>query len=218
MAQKYAPDAFITKSGFLIRWVESLRLRRTRTALDLKSDHHVLDVGCGAGNLLAMLQGARLVGVDLAESLLKEARERLKGRPNVQLYKANIEALPFPDRTFDRVVCSEVLEHALRPEAILAEMRRVAKPGARVVITVPNEDLINWTKRLILKLGLKKFVAGQYPMSDNMLEEWHLNEISPRWVRKRSQPYFDFAASSGIPWPFLAYHRIFTFVVPHSVP
>ena len=212
MARLYNPDAFITKSGFLIRVVEASRIRVTNKMLDIGPHDHVLDLGCGPGNLLEKLNGERVVGVDLSDSLLELARERTKNLPHVRVVKGNAEKLDFPDNTFDRVVCSEVLEHTRNPDVVLNEMARVTKPGGRVVITVPNETLINLTKRTVLLFRLKKFIAGGYDMSDNMLEEWHLNEITGEWVTKNAEKSFRLEKKRGVPlFPF-AYHWIYSFV------
>lgn len=213
MAHRYNPDAFITKSGVLIRTVEAMRLERTKKALKCGPRDAVLDLGCGAGNLLERLEGARLVGVDLSDMLLAQAQERVKGQARVELKKAPAEALPYADNTFDRVVCSEVLEHVLDPKVVIAEIRRVAKAGARVVLTVPNEELINATKKIVLALGLKKWIAGGYDMSDNMLDEWHRTEISKEWVVDACKEGFKPVGSWNVPLPFLAYHRILAFQV-----
>jgi len=213
MARKYNPDAFITKSGFFIRWVESKRLQKTRDFLRCGPEDTLLDLGCGPGNLLEKLEGGRLVGLDLSDYLLGQAKERLKNKPHVELVKGYGEDLLFPDNTFSRVVCSEVLEHVKDPKKVISEIHRVAKPGARVVITVPNESLINFTKRVVLALGLKKFISGQYQMSDNMLEEWHQGEITRKQIFEACREGFSIYGKGGIPWPFFAYHHITAFTV-----
>lgn len=209
MARRYEPDKFITQTGWIVRRVEGARLDRCRRALRLSGTESVLDVGCGPGHLLTGLNAGRIVGVDLSDYLLAQARERLRGRENVALLKARAEALPFADQTFDRAVCSEVLEHVREPAAVVKEIFRVTKPGARVVFTLPNEGLINLSKRMVLALGLKKWVAGNYPMSDNMLDQWHLSEISPRALKTVVAPHFDLMESVSIPLPLFAYHTMF---------
>lgn len=213
MAHRYNPDAFITKSGFLIRRVEALRLEKTKRALKCGPRDVVLDLGCGAGNLLEKLEGSRIVGVDISDMLLAQAQQRVKGSARIELKKAPAEQLPYADNTFDRVVCSEVLEHVLDPKVVIAEIRRVAKAGARIVLTVPNEELINATKRVVLALGLKKWIAGGYEMSDNMLDEWHRTEISQDWVIDACREGFKPVGSWNVPMALLAYHRILAFQV-----
>ena len=211
MARLYDPDAFITKTGLAIRFVEGLRLRQTRRALAGGPTQDTLDLGCGAGNLLERLDGGRLVGVDLSDTMLDQARRRLSGRPAVEFVKASAEALPFPDGVFGRVVCSEVLEHVLDPQKVISEIRRVCLPGARVVFTVPNEGLINATKRVVVALGIKRVIAGEYPMSDDMLDAWHLSEITEPWLTEACAGLFTLAGRWGVPSSLLPYHRILAF-------
>lgn len=211
MARLYDPDAFITKTGFAIRFVENRCLRRTRRALDGGPTRDTLDLGCGAGNLIERLDGGRLVGVDLSETMLNQARRRLAARPAVEFVKANAEALPFPEGSFGRVVCSEVLEHVLDPRMVVAEIRRVCLPGARVVFTVPNEGLINATKRVVVALGLKRAIAGEYPMSDDVLDAWHLSQITEAWLDGACAGRFVPAGRWGVPSSLLPYHRILAF-------
>ena len=210
MARLYDPDAFITKSGLAIRMVERLRMRRAQRALGASSPD-VLDIGCGPGNLLERLEGGRLVGVDLSETMLAQARRRLSGKPSVELLKADAEFLPFADGSFGRIICSEMLEHVLNPERVILEIHRVSRPGARVVFTVPNETLINWTKRVIIAFGLKRAIAGGYAMSDDMLDAWHRAEITEPWLLAACAERFTLAGRWGVPSALLPYHRILAF-------
>ena len=93
----------------------------------------VLDVGCGAGLFcsLAAGRGARVSGLDAAPALLEIAKERV---PSGAFREGEMEMLPYPDRTFDLVTGFNSFQFAARPPAALAEARRVARPGASVVI------------------------------------------------------------------------------------
>ena len=97
---------------------------------DAAPGHRVLDLACGVGAMAVRLQrdfpGIVLVGVDLSKQQLSASRSN---HPNVAVTRANGEALPFADETFDRVHCSWMLEHVPRPQAIVSEVRRVLKPG-----------------------------------------------------------------------------------------
>lgn len=211
MALKYNPDAFITKTGWIVRWVEARRLALNVKAMEIKPDSHVLDLGCGPGNLLPLIHAQRVVGLDPSDTLIEQAKKRVGHLPHIELIKGFAEKLPFKDGSFDRIVCSEVMEHVRNPEIVLKEMKRVAKPEARIVITVPNEKLINFTKKWILKLGLKKWVAGEYAMSDNMLEEWHVSEVEVDRLRDLTNDKFNCLGIRSVPFPVVAFHRIFIF-------
>ncbi len=83
-------------------------------------------VGAMAGQLLRRYPGIQLVGVDLLERQLAEAR-RL--HPEATYVQADAAHLPFPDASFERVHCSWLLEHVHEPVAVLREVRRVLTPG-----------------------------------------------------------------------------------------
>ncbi|HKG60335.1 MAG TPA: methyltransferase domain-containing protein [Pyrinomonadaceae bacterium] len=95
----------------------------------------ILDVGCGTGaNLLMLSQYGDAEGVDVSEDALAFCRER--GLENVKLGAA--EELPYDDGTFDLVTALDVVEHLDDDVAGLREMRRVLRPGGRVLLFVPT--------------------------------------------------------------------------------
>lgn len=95
----------------------------------------VLDVGCGTGALaeaiLARCNPREVQAVDLAEVYIDYARRRTHD-PRVVFAVGDACALDFPDQSFDRVMALLVLHFVPRPAEAIAEMRRVAKPGATV--------------------------------------------------------------------------------------
>ena len=95
----------------------------------------ILDVGCGTGaNLLMLSQYGDAEGVDVSEDALAFCRER--GLEKVKLGEG--EALPYEDGTFDLVTALDVVEHMDDDLAGLREMRRVLRPGGRVLLFVPT--------------------------------------------------------------------------------
>ena len=118
----------------------------------------VLEVGCGAGVDLARFAkgGAVVTGVDLAPSAIDLARanfeqQGLRGDFRV----ANGEQLPFPDGSFDLVYAHGVVQYTPDPARLVAECRRVLKPGGQAVFQVYNR--ISWLNALskIMKVGLE---------------------------------------------------------------
>jgi SAM-dependent methyltransferase len=94
----------------------------------------ILDVGCGTGaNLLMLSKYGAAEGVDISEDALAFCRER--GLDKVKLGAA--EELPYEDGTFDLVTAFDVVEHMDNDLAGLSEMRRVLRPGGRVLLFVP---------------------------------------------------------------------------------
>jgi SAM-dependent methyltransferase len=95
----------------------------------------ILDVGCGTGaNLLMLSKYGDAEGVDVSEDALAFCRER--GLEKVKLGAA--EELPYEDGTFDLVTALDVVEHLDNDLAGLREMRRVLRPGGRVLLFVPT--------------------------------------------------------------------------------
>lgn len=96
-----------------------------------------LDLGCGTGELLARLSSRfdELVGVDASEQALDYSRSKLQGYKNVVL-RGDLYGLP--EKCFDAAACLDVIEHAREPARLLGDLRRLLRPGARLVVTVPN--------------------------------------------------------------------------------
>ena len=99
----------------------------------------VLEVGVGTGISLPQYRSdVRLVGVDIAEAMLRKACERVRrlGLDNVEkIAVMDAEALDFPDNAFDVVVAQYVVTAVPDPEAALDEFARVVRPGGEIVIT-----------------------------------------------------------------------------------
>jgi len=98
----------------------------------------VLDVGCGSGlqSVHHAPHADEVVGIDLSKELIEVAKERCKAHGNARFQVANACQLPFPDRSFDFIISyGDVLSHIVDGyEEAVAEMARVAKPGAIVTL------------------------------------------------------------------------------------
>lgn len=115
--------------------------RHAAAQTGLRSGNQALDVCCGTGMLtveLAKLVGpsGKIVGVDFCRPMLDRAAQKtavLKNGPVIELVEANALALPYPDDYFDCATIAFALRNVPDIEATLAEMRRVVRPGGRVV-------------------------------------------------------------------------------------
>jgi SAM-dependent methyltransferase len=118
------------------------------------NEHDVcLDIGTGAGHTAAALaQTAKKVyGLDIAEGMLKAARESYRHLENLEFVPGSSEETGFPDNTFDIVTARHTLHHHPSMPKTLPEIKRVLKPNGRLVMVdeiTPSENLNDWYHRL----------------------------------------------------------------------
>lgn len=108
--------------------------------LKIGAAHKVLELGCGFGRSLPLLCKIALQvnAVDISKEMIKAARESCREN-NVRFHVSPSECLPFPEESFDAVVCFAAFDAMYQAEA-LVEMNRVSKTGARVLITGKNDN------------------------------------------------------------------------------
>jgi arsenite methyltransferase len=130
--------------------------------LDIRRGIHGLDVGCGTGFPLielAHVHGAssHFTGIDIWVDALARARQKceLHGLANVDIVEADIVSMPFPNAHFDLVVSNIGINNFRDPQAALRECSRVAKTGARLVLTT----------------NVKGHFGGLYALLDAILSE-----------------------------------------------
>jgi SAM-dependent methyltransferase len=109
--------------------------RHVVEAVELEPGMDVLDVACGTGNatLPAARAGARVTGLDFSPALLAIARERASdAMVEVEWIEGDVQAMPFDDASFDRVIST--FGHMFAPdhERAAAEMKRVCRPGGAI--------------------------------------------------------------------------------------
>lgn len=116
----------------------------------------VLDVGCGVGNDLARFAkaGAIVTGIDLAEHSVQLARDNFSFRGlEGDFYQMDGEKLSLPDASFDAVFCHTVLHFTPHPEMMIAEIRRVLKPGGEGILMTVNRH--SWMIFLYQKMNIE---------------------------------------------------------------
>ena len=174
--------------GHALPW----QVRRVAGRLGLLRDKAVLDIACGAGEWLQELtrRGAQPSGIDISTRAVDLAKRRL---PHADIREGVAERLPFADSSFNLVTCMGSLEHFLDQPGALREMHRVTRPGASLLILVPNAGFL--TRRLGLYRG-----TGQAAIRETVrpLVEWRhllgqagfvieaewrdLHPLSVRWI------------------------------------
>ena len=137
----------------------------------------VLDAGCGSGPLSAALRerGATVAGFDKSAAMLKLARNRLG--PDADLRVADLgQPLPYPDAAFDDIIASLVLHYLEDWTAPLAELRRILRPGGRLIASV-NHPIIGHP---LVRPGADYWATYEwsYPVSTSsghsyVLANWH---------------------------------------------
>ncbi len=155
----------------------------------------ILDIGCGEAVLTSRwadrIAPGRVVGLDLADPKL-EAEWSRRGRANLELRALDVTGgLPFADGEFDLICATEVLEHVPAPEAVVAEMARVA--CGHLLVSVPHEPL--W-RVLNVARGAYLSQLGNTP--------GHINHWSKRaFVRMLARHGEVLEARSPFPWTML---------------
>jgi len=99
----------------------------------------MLDVGCGTGVFVSAVRSAlpavSVVGIDLVAEMLEKGRLRWQSQSgHVLPVQGDSERLPFPPASFDIVTCANSFHHYPRQDRAISEMRRVLKPGGRLII------------------------------------------------------------------------------------
>jgi ubiquinone/menaquinone biosynthesis C-methylase UbiE len=125
--------------------------RVVREVLELRAGERVLDVGVGPGFLAAEMAAevgpaGKVCGIDPSASMLAIAQTRATqpGSAPVELKPGDANHLPYPDASFDVATATQVLEYVEDIPGALAELRRVLRPGGRVLLLDTDWDSVVW--------------------------------------------------------------------------
>jgi sterol 24-C-methyltransferase len=179
----------------------AMRLMEDRLgeALDLPPGSRVLDAGCGEGDVavrLATRFGLEVDGVDLLDFNLARARAkaaRLGLAGSLRFHQADYADLPFPDGCFDGAYTMETLVHAFDHQRALQELRRVLRPGGKLVLfeysVPPRDELDDWQRAAFdfvversAMRSLPAFLHGRFPeiLADAGFEVLGVEDVSER--------------------------------------
>jgi len=150
----------------------------------LRAGSRLLEIGCGAGNLLlqATVAGSYPVALDLSMQALTFVRSRLEEAQSVSeapegfaCTQAIGESLPFREDLFDCILLSEVVEHLEVPQISIREAARLLCPGGRLLVTTPNYRSF-WP--------VMEWAVDRLNMAPKMAGEQHISRFHPSSLTK----------------------------------
>ena len=144
----------------------------------------ILDIGCGTGDMLLLIAqeapDAELVGLDFSPNMLEQAQERCKDLGTLALVQGDAQGLPFADESFDGVSIAFALRNTTDYDRVLAEARRVLRPGATLVCIdsfVPTNPLVRPFYHLYFSVLM--------PLLDGGIKRWR----QYRWLSKSTKQF-----------------------------
>lgn len=184
----------------------------TVRAVDPKPGERVLDIAAGTGTSSAALakSGAEVIALDFSVGMVEEGRKR---HPDLTFVQGDAMKLPFADGEFDAVTISFGLRNVQQPKVAIAEMRRVLKPGGRVVICEFSRPPLG-----VLRAGyhaylryLMPLIAGAassnpdaYTYLFESIREWPAQPELARWLREAG---FEGVGYRNLTFGVVALHR-----------
>jgi ubiquinone/menaquinone biosynthesis C-methylase UbiE len=127
---------------------------RVIAQMHLKEGQCFLDIGCGTGWAVRRAAGLvggsdRACGIDISPAMIEKAQAGSNGDKSACFLVADAAALPFEQDFFDFVMCTNSFHHYLDPAGVLAEIRRVLRPGGKAYVMDPTADLfiVKWADR-----------------------------------------------------------------------
>lgn len=206
LATEHSIDDYYNKSPLPIRLIEQRRLAIIRRMAGDTTGLSLAEIGSGGGYVLRMFPKAKLTAIDVSDVYLDTARRNLAGYA-VQFVKGEVTKLALPAASFDRIVCTEVLEHTREPETILAEIARLLRANGVAVITVPNDPLILRLKGIVRVTPVGLALRNKINWGG---DAYHLHRWTPRQFERLLSEHFrvtDRAAAPANALPIRACFR-----------
>lgn len=176
LAREHSIDAYYTRSALPIRLIEQRRLAIIEAMLGPCEDLDLLEIGSGGGHVLARFPKARRVALDVSTAYLAIARKNLAAHAHVRFLHGEADTAGLEPASFDRIVCTEVLEHTLDPDRIVAAIARLLRKDGKACITVPNDPLILQLKRVARRSPAGLLLGGRVDWGG---DRYHLHHWRP---------------------------------------
>lgn len=171
------------------------RIATTR-AIAPRKGMRILDLAAGTGTSSAALaaHGAHVTAADFSDGMLAEGRRRHAGNDLIDFVWADATNLPFEDNSFDAATISYGLRNVENAREAISEMRRVVKPGGRIVIAEfsrPTSDVVNWgytqyNRHVLPRVAglVNRDAAEAYKYLNESIEAWPAQDELARWMRE----------------------------------
>jgi 2-polyprenyl-3-methyl-5-hydroxy-6-metoxy-1,4-benzoquinol methylase len=209
LATEHPIDDYYARSPLPIRLIERRRLSIIREMIGDARNLELAEIGSGGGHVLRMFPEARLTAIDVSQVFLDTARKNLAGF-DARFIKGEVDKLDLPARSFDRIICTEVLEHCVDPTAILAAMARLLRPEGVAVITVPNDPLINRLKQIVRRTPVGWAMGDRIQWGGDI---YHLHQWKPAAFERLLAPYFRVTSHKDAPHAILPVRACFRCVL-----
>jgi ubiquinone/menaquinone biosynthesis C-methylase UbiE len=152
---------FLFRPSYRVFLEEIAEWQRQRTAA-----FRVLDIGCGTGELAAMLAKSswpvEAVGLDYVPAMCSQARQKAAGHglgPRARFIAGDSEFLPFAAGSFDVITCSNSFHHYPHQQAVVHEVRRLLRPGGMfILIDGFRDNVIGWVAFDVIIAKVEKHV------------------------------------------------------------
>lgn len=186
LAREHPIDDYYARSPLPIRIIEQKRLDIIRQMAGETAGRELAEIGSGGGHVLRMFPRAKITAIDVSDVFLDTARKNLAGY-DAKFIKGEVDKLDLPAASFDRIICTEVLEHTRDPEAILRAISRLLKPAGVAVITVPNDPLIDGLKAFVKKTPVGWVLGNRIQWGGDI---YHLHKWTPDQFLRLLEKFF----------------------------
>lgn len=132
--------------GRMTKWFQYSQ-RLAIDQLSLRENSRIIDIGCGTGYAVLflgkILGKGKACGIDISNGMIQQAKKKIPPNlaQNVEFFQASADKIPYPDETFDGVICTNSFHHYPDPFKALSEFKRILRQGGELVILDSARDL-----------------------------------------------------------------------------
>ncbi len=186
LAREHPIDDYYDRSPLPIRLIERKRLSIIRQMIGESEGLELAEIGSGGGHVLRMFPRAKITAIDVSDVFLDTARKNLAGY-DARFIKGEVDKLDLPAESFDRIICTEVIEHTVDPGAILTAIARLLRKTGVAVITVPNDPLIMRLKDIVRRTPVGYALRDRIQWGGDV---YHLHQWTPAEFERLLGQYF----------------------------